>query len=498
MSSIPRSKNSLLLFAALLVFGPCVLAPQDAQAAHRHKHHVAKHAVKKAAAKKSAKPAKPKNTAPKAKAILGESDPNVAEPSEMITAIKNRAQDTFWNGKRPYTEQLQEQKSLQQAGLTGARPPAMSPTMSKPKTAENTDEMPKNDALRRVSFSELSGITFDDQPLRMNASDAFRRSLEMVSFELGRPCKGQEYFGWPMQQTEQKRVDRIFEETNEKFKLRGFSITPQRPRSVGHDVSVFTADRLDKKVLGIWSAGDVGLLLLMCDAQTPQELAIAEAKAKQDAAANKNAKKALRKHWRKPAKPGAAKDAAKAMTMPAAPSAPAAEQKAQAPLPAITPNAPSALAQPLLQPSTPAAAAPIAAVPPVPVPAAPPSNTGPSNTPPAAAPPVTDVKPADQKPTDQKPQVIPGAPPRDVAPPVTETPKPAAENPPAAFAPNAAPPAPAAPPASAPTSMKALPPPQMTPALATATSVIEQEAAQLKDKAQDKAAPAAAVPAAKP
>ncbi len=250
--------------------------------------------------------APPASKEPHARPIFGTPDPNVDEPSEMITAIKNKAQDQFWDGKRPYPEQLRDR---------GLAPPPPAPVftgsiaqkeLEKRGAADDASthsDTTRSNTLRRMSYSEISGVTFDDQPLRLSASEPFRRSLDTVSFELGRPCKNQEYLGWPLQQSEQGRVNRVFEEVNEKMKLRGYDLQPRKARSVGSDVAAFTADNAEKRLLGIWSAGDVGLLLLMCDSETPRDLAYA-AKLKQEseAAAARKAKPKATKSKKKPKK----------------------------------------------------------------------------------------------------------------------------------------------------------------------------------------------------
>ncbi|MDX1921950.1 MAG: hypothetical protein SFW65_02330 [Alphaproteobacteria bacterium] len=382
-----------LLLAVMSVAAFGTLSVSDAYAAAQsNAHHAKTHHAKKTTAKKSKKSAKtakkpksgfelkapPASKAAHARAIMGTPDPNVDEPSEMITAIKNRAQDKFWDGKRPYPEQLREQMS----------PPPPAPiftgAIAQKELQKRDGTNPtglRNDTLRRASYSDISGVTFDDQPLRMNASEAFRRSLDTVSFELGRPCKTQEYFGWPMQQSEQARVDRIFEETNAKFKLRGYNLQPKKPRSVGSDVAAFTADRSNKRILGIWSAGDVGLLLLMCDSDVPAATA---AKAKPDAALSKKKLRKAKKKSRSAVTSTSITPSSTGATQPDAPTAGGDPNGGASPAgapteakPQVIPGAPPKTLPPEpvqsvpTQPTAPAVPAPLPAPTPVPTPAAP-------------------------------------------------------------------------------------------------------------------------------
>lgn len=223
-------------------------AVEDSKKTGMKKRHRGAHSKKsknfKLRHRKSAKPAASK----KNKRPVAVASDEVSQPSEMILAIKNRSEREFWHGKQPLKEQGKSAPSTNAAALT------------------------------RINASEVAGVSFDDQPLRMPDSEAFRRSLDTVSFELGRPCRTQEHLGWPLQQSEQARVNAIFNDTLARLRARGFGITPQNPHAAGKDVSVFTADRFDRHILGIWSAGDVGLLLLLCDTEMPKEYKTAPVK----------------------------------------------------------------------------------------------------------------------------------------------------------------------------------------------------------------------------
>jgi len=185
---------------------------------------------------------------------------DASQPSEMILAIKNRAEQEFWQGKRPLAEQMAEQnahpagQALQGDGQGGGQGDAMPGSAS---------------GLKQVHDSDLAGISFADPPLRMPDSESFARSLNLVVKELKRVCLDYEYLAWPLRQNEQKRVDSIFTDAVEKLRARDFTVMPHAPKSIGKDVSVFTADRFDRHVLGIWSAGDTGLLLLLCTTTQP-------------------------------------------------------------------------------------------------------------------------------------------------------------------------------------------------------------------------------------
>jgi hypothetical protein len=402
-----------LILCVCSVFGFCAGVPVDANAAKTH--HAKKHThTQQGAKKKSSKKKKsgrghkksahktgylkaPSSSHAMGREIMGTPDPNADEPSEMIMAVKNRAQDQFWAGKRPYPQQLRDQRN----GIAPPAAPVLTGAIAQHELQKSNtqDAGARSESLRRVSYSDLSGVTFADQPLRMNASEAFRRSLDTVSFELGRPCKNQEYLGWPLAQNEQSRVDRIFEETNAKFKLRGYNLQPHKPRSVGSDVSAFTADRGDSKILGIWSAGDVGLLLLLCDAQTSDDMAYA---AKNNmgsrdmiAATSKTKHVSKTKKVTKPKKKKTRKlfapDSSATTAVPSAPAVPAAS--------ATVPDAP-------------VAAAPTA-----------PNMAVPNASDPNTAAPAAVIAPTHAAVPEARPEVIPGAPPRSLEQPKMEQPK---------------------------------------------------------------------------
>jgi hypothetical protein len=306
-------------------------------------------------------------------------DPAISEPTEEVMAIKNTAARKYWEGKRP---------------LNGGAPvPVAEGIVEQPLAAP----MANPNALQRVSSSELAGVTFDDQPFRLPETAAFRNSIDSVASELGRPCKSREYFGWPLSQTEQDRVNHVFNETVIKFRLRGYGIMPRRPHSAAGDISVFTADSpkpgFAKHLVGMWSAGDVGLLLLVCDSDTPADYIAAEKKSKETAAKKTKKKKTAKKKAVKKAeeKPQVVPGTAPAPEAPASALAPAPEAvpapapaspatTAAEPVPAAEP-APAPAAAGMLTPAAPAAD-PNTPPPPVKSDAAPPPAV--TTTPPAS------------------------------------------------------------------------------------------------------------------
>lgn len=364
---MPKKSFFAAAFLAFLLACGFVLNPVVAEAATQKSRSVSFTKVKKKSKNFKAKYAKKKKAKAKAKAKKKAAPlsarsinpaPDVAdevsEPSEMILAIKNRAERAFWEGRKTLAEQR--------------RGKAKNPFAS--------------ESLTRASASDLTGVTFDDQPVRLPESAAFRRSLDTVAFELGRSCTRTEYFGWPLQQTEQKRVDSIFADTNEKFKLRGYSLTPHQPRAVGQDVSVFTVDRLRKHVMGLWSAGDVGLLLMQCETEAPKVAAPAP-KEKAPAAKTRKAKKLV-----KLKKPKAAPEGATLPPVAGTADKPAAKTEAvpsEEKRPEVVPGATKeTLQETKPAPDVPAPAAPAPSTPPAPEAVAP-APAAPTASPPQPA-----------------------------------------------------------------------------------------------------------------
>ena len=103
--------------------------------------------------------------------------------------------------------------------------------------------------------SPLSGITFEDQPLQLPVQQNFQMALLTASSELGRSCGKMEAYGWRMKQSEQGRVDQIFNNTVDSLRGLGYVVETQAPSSVSKDVTLFTADRQDRHSMFMWSAG---------------------------------------------------------------------------------------------------------------------------------------------------------------------------------------------------------------------------------------------------
>ncbi len=117
--------------------------------------------------------------------------------------------------------------------------------------------------------SPLVGIQFDDQPLVLPQEENFRMALLTASGELGRTCSKTESYGWRMKQNEQRRVDQIFSSTVDRLRGLGFVVETQSPSSVSRDITLFTADRPDKHFIFMWSAGEIGLVMVLCESSPP-------------------------------------------------------------------------------------------------------------------------------------------------------------------------------------------------------------------------------------
>ncbi len=117
--------------------------------------------------------------------------------------------------------------------------------------------------------SPMVGVTFDDRPLMLPVQRNFQMAMLTSSSELGRSCGRMEAYGWRMAQNEQARVNQIFNNTVDRLRLTGYTIEPQNLTSVSRDITLFTADRPDKHFLFMWSAGEIGLAMVLCETSKP-------------------------------------------------------------------------------------------------------------------------------------------------------------------------------------------------------------------------------------
>ena len=117
--------------------------------------------------------------------------------------------------------------------------------------------------------SKVAGINFGDKPFLLPVQRNFQMAMLVASSELGRSCGKMEAFGWQMDAKEQARVNQIFNDTVDSMRSQGYVVEAKAPASVARDVTLFTADRTDKHVLFMWSAGEVGLVLVACETSAP-------------------------------------------------------------------------------------------------------------------------------------------------------------------------------------------------------------------------------------
>ena len=53
------------------------------------------------------------------------------------------------------------------------------------------------------------------------------------------------------------------------MRAQGYTVEPRQSKSVDADVTLFTADRADKHLLTLWSAGEIGLVMVLCETSAP-------------------------------------------------------------------------------------------------------------------------------------------------------------------------------------------------------------------------------------
>ncbi len=123
--------------------------------------------------------------------------------------------------------------------------------------------------LQAAASSPIAGIAFDDKPLALPVQRNFQMAMLTASSEIGQSCGRMESYGWRLDQTEQQRVNSIFNGVVDRLRAQGFSVEHKAPSAVSRDVTIFTANRSDKNLIFMWSAGDMGLAMLLCESTGP-------------------------------------------------------------------------------------------------------------------------------------------------------------------------------------------------------------------------------------
>ncbi|MDD3287721.1 MAG: hypothetical protein PHX43_01765 [Alphaproteobacteria bacterium] len=117
--------------------------------------------------------------------------------------------------------------------------------------------------------SPLAGIAFDDKPLLLPVQRNFQMAMLTASSEIGRGCGAMEAYGWRLNQNEQDRVNQIFNSAVDRMRAQGFAVETRKPNSVARDITMFTADSPEQHLLFMWSAGDIGLVMVLCETSAP-------------------------------------------------------------------------------------------------------------------------------------------------------------------------------------------------------------------------------------
>ncbi len=117
--------------------------------------------------------------------------------------------------------------------------------------------------------SPIAGISFDDRPLMLPVQRNFQMAMLTASSEMGRSCGRMEAYGWRLGEEEQARVNQIFDNTVDRMRAQGFNVEAKTATTVSRDVTLFAADRADKHLIFMWSAGEIGLVMVLCETSAP-------------------------------------------------------------------------------------------------------------------------------------------------------------------------------------------------------------------------------------
>ncbi|MGE4351872.1 MAG: hypothetical protein AB7E52_06760 [Bdellovibrionales bacterium] len=123
--------------------------------------------------------------------------------------------------------------------------------------------------LPTAAGSPIAGIAFDDRPLILPVQRNFQMAMLTVSSELGRSCGRMEAYGWRLESQEQARVNQIFNNTVDRMRAQGYGVETKNSSAVSSDVTLFTADRTDRHLIFLWSAGEIGLVMVLCETSAP-------------------------------------------------------------------------------------------------------------------------------------------------------------------------------------------------------------------------------------
>ncbi len=123
--------------------------------------------------------------------------------------------------------------------------------------------------LPTATSSPIAGIVFDDPPLVLPPQRNFQMAMLIASSELGRSCGKMEVYGWRLAGDEQPRVDRIFNNAVDRLRAQGYAVESKTASGVSRDVTLFSADREGKHMIFLWSAGEIGLVMVLCETSAP-------------------------------------------------------------------------------------------------------------------------------------------------------------------------------------------------------------------------------------
>ena len=129
-------------------------------------------------------------------------------------------------------------------------------------------------AQQMADRSPLSGLAFEDKPVKLEDKGAFRDLMSKVAADSRRSCGPLEIYGWEVGEDDQAQVDKLEKLVNGYFRQQRFFVREAKANIIWNaDADAFTADKDTLHLLVLLSLSPSptrertsDLVLLICEA----------------------------------------------------------------------------------------------------------------------------------------------------------------------------------------------------------------------------------------
>lgn len=117
-----------------------------------------------------------------------------------------------------------------------------------------------------VKGSPLAQVAFPVQPFPLQDDGTYKEFLGNVANDVGRSCGGVESYGWEFPKSDQRAMDRIYNDTMDSFDKAGWKASRTKAKSIQDpETAAYLAKKGTRSLLVVWVPMRDSAMMMLCE-----------------------------------------------------------------------------------------------------------------------------------------------------------------------------------------------------------------------------------------